>query len=124
MRCIWQMDGDKVKGFKCEFSPIDMLIILSGLRYITADLDRHPKDRERAQYMYDKIMSSRYEDKLQGDDIIVRSNLEPFRVDESQTEMPRCSVNGTPYDECGFCEYFNCDTCKCEADVPQTERSE
>ena len=42
--------------------------------------------------------------------------------DEPQTEMPRCSVNGTPYDECGFCEYFNCDTCKCEADVPRTER--
>ncbi len=81
----------------------------------------------------------------------VRSNLEPFRVDEPQTEihgltdcdfckgkncedceggkdepqteMPRCSVNGTPYDECGFCEYFNCDTCKCEADEPK-ERSE
>ena len=41
--------------------------------------------------------------------------------DEPQTEMPRCSVNGTPFDECGFCEYFNCDTCKCEADEPQTD---
>lgn len=43
--------------------------------------------------------------------------------DELKEEVLRCSVNGTPYDECGFCEYFNCDTCKCEADVPQTERS-
>ena len=41
--------------------------------------------------------------------------------DEPQTEYPRCVVNGTPFDECGFCEQFNCDTCKCEA---QTERSE
>ena len=46
------------------------------------------------------------------------------RKTEPQTEMPRCSVNGTPFDECGFCEYFNCDTCKCEADVTQMERSE
>lgn len=46
---------------------------------------------------------------------IVECGNEP--KDEPQTEMPRCSVNGTPYDECGFCEYFNC-----EADVPQAER--
>jgi hypothetical protein len=58
---------------------------------------------------------------------------------EPQTEYPRCAINGTPLDECGFCEHFNCDTCKCEAqdephhsgevtemvkDEPQTERSE
>ena len=85
MRCIWQMDGDKVKGFKCELSPVDMLIVVSGLKYITADIERHPKDRERAQYIYNKIMLSRYEDEPQGDDIIVRSNLYPFRVAE-QTE--------------------------------------
>jgi hypothetical protein len=51
------------------------------------------------------------------------SKMEQVDKTEPQTEMPRCSVNGTPFDECGFCEYFNCDTCKCEADVPQTERS-
>ena len=38
-----------------------------------------------------------------------------------QTDVPRCSINGTPFDECGFCEHFNCDTCQCEADTPQTE---
>ena len=43
-------------------------------------------------------------------------------ADTPQTNVPRCSVNGTPYDECGFCEYFNCDTNRCEADTPQTER--
>ncbi len=42
---------------------------------------------------------------------------------EPQTEMPRCSINGTPFDECGFCEYFNCDTCQCEADATLMERS-
>ena len=36
-------------------------------------------------------------------------------------EYPRCAINGTSFDECGFCEHFNCDTCKCES---QTERSE
>ena len=41
--------------------------------------------------------------------------------DEPQSEYPRCAINGTPFDECGFCEHFNCDTCKCE---PQTERGE
>lgn len=86
MRCIWQMNGDKVKGFKCEFSPVDMLIVVSGLKYITADIERHPKDRERAQYIYNKIMLGRYEDEPQGDDIIVRSNLEPFRVTEREGE--------------------------------------
>lgn len=41
---------------------------------------------------------------------------------EPQTDVPRCSINGTPFDECGFCEHFNCDTCQCEADTPQTEK--
>ena len=41
--------------------------------------------------------------------------------DEPKTEYPRCVINGTPFDECGFCEHFNCDTCQCEA---QSERSE
>lgn len=40
---------------------------------------------------------------------------------EPQTDVPRCSINGTPFDECGFCEHFNCDTCHCEADTPQTD---
>ena len=62
MRCIWQMDGDKVKGFKCDFSPIDMLMIVSGLNYIVADIERHPKDRERAQGIYNQIMLCRYYD--------------------------------------------------------------
>ena len=44
-------------------------------------------------------------------------------ADIPQTNVPRCSVNGTPYDECGFCEYFNCDTCQCEADITKIERS-
>ena len=39
-------------------------------------------------------------------------------TDETQMEYPRCAINGTPFDECGFCEHFNCDTCQCEA---QTE---
>lgn len=34
-----------------------------------------------------------------------------------QTE-PKCTV---PFDEMGFCEHFNCDTCKCECDMVQTE---
>lgn len=62
MRCIWQMDGDKVKGFKCEFSTVEMLTIVSGLKYIVADIDRHPKDRERAQGIYNQIMLCRYYD--------------------------------------------------------------
>ena len=62
MKCIWQMDGDKVKGFKCEFSPVDMLTIVSGLKYIIADMERHPKDRERATMIYNKIMLARYTD--------------------------------------------------------------
>lgn len=45
-------------------------------------------------------------------------------ADTPQTDVPRCSINGTPFDECGFCEHFNCDTCQCTADTPQTERSE
>ena len=36
--------------------------------------------------------------------------------------LPKCPINGTPFDECGFCENFNCDTNKCDA--KQTERSE
>lgn len=90
MKCIWQLEGDKVKGFKCEFSPVDMLIVVSGLKYITADIERHPKDRERAQHIYNKIMLSRYEDEPQGDDIIVRSNLYPFRVAEQTEPKPIC----------------------------------
>ena len=49
--------------------------------------------------------------------------LDEDEADTPQTNVPRCSVNGTPYDECGFCEYFNCDANRCEADTPQTERS-
>lgn len=67
MRCIWQMDGDKVKGFKCELSPVDMLVITSGLRYVIADPVRDSKDRKRAQYIYDKIMLDKYENELQMD---------------------------------------------------------
>lgn len=62
MKCIWQMDGDDVKGFKCDFTPIDMLIVISGLRYITADTERHAKDRERAKNIYNQIMLGRYSD--------------------------------------------------------------
>lgn len=79
MRCIWQMDGDKVKGFKCEFSPIDMLMIVSGLKYIVADIERHPKDRERAQGIYNQIMLCRYYD-------------EADRKDEPQTDCDRHCV--------------------------------
>lgn len=68
MRCIWQMDGDKVKGFKCDFSPIEMLSVCSGLRYIVADAERHPKDREIAQHIYNKIMLARYEDEAEDDE--------------------------------------------------------
>ena len=47
----------------------------------------------------------------------VRSNLEPFRVDEPRTEpLQTCSVNGRPYTDCCNCEYF-----KCTADEPQTD---
>lgn len=67
MRCIWQMDGDKVKGFNCEFSPIDMLVIVSGLKCIVADIERHPKDRERAQGIYNQIMLCRYCDEREGE---------------------------------------------------------
>ena len=42
------------------------------------------------------------------------------KMEQVDKEYPRCVINGTPFDECGFCEHFNCDTCKCEA---QTERS-
>ena len=49
------------------------------------------------------------------------SNWQPQA--EPQTEYPRCAINGTPFDECGFCKHFNCDTCKCEAkDKPQSKR--
>ena len=34
---------------------------------------------------------------------------------EPQTEYSRCAINGTPFDECGVCKHFNCDTCQCEA---------
>ena len=43
------------------------------------------------------------------------------KMEQVDKEYPRCVINGTPFDECGFCEHFNCDTCQCEA---QTERSE
>jgi len=29
-------------------------------------------------------------------------------------ENQKCWINGTPFDECGWCEHFNCETCKCE----------
>ena len=36
---------------------------------------------------------------------------------EEALENPKCWINGTPFDECGWCEHFNCETCKCEADA-------
>lgn len=90
MRCIWQMDGDKVKGFKCEFSPIDMLMIVSGLKYIVADIERHPKDRERAQGIYNQIMLCRY-------------------YDEADHKTENCSVfpNNCEPKICDTCRYYN-----------------
>lgn len=63
---------------------------------------------------------------FEGEKAIVRKALKAYienndTADTPQTDVPRCSVNGTPYDECGFCEHFNCDTNQCEADTPQTE---
>ena len=65
MKCIWQMDGDKVKGFKCEFTPIEMLSVVCGLKYIIDDTERHPKDREHATHIYNKIMLGRYHDEAE-----------------------------------------------------------
>ena len=48
------------------------------------------------------------------------NNSTRSKMEQVDKEYPRCVINGTPFDECGFCEHFNCDTCKCEA---QTERS-
>ena len=36
------------------------------------------------------------------------------KMEQVDKEYPRCVINGTPFDECGFCEHFNCDTCKCK----------
>ena len=55
-------------------------------------------------------------------DIVDSTTRKQWYKDEPQTKYPRCAVNGTPFDECGFCDCFNCDTCKCEANVLQTER--
>ena len=90
MRCIWQMDGDKVKGFKCDFSPVDMLMIISGLKYIVADIERHPKDRERAQGIYNQIMLCRYYD-------------EADHKTENSSEKP----NNCEPKICDTCRYYN-----------------
>ena len=55
-------------------------------------------------------------DKPQTDYLVKSSRKSQDGHEITQAEMPRCSINGTPFDECGFCEYFNCDTCRCEAD--------
>ena len=47
------------------------------------------------------------------------NNSTRSKMEQVDKEYPRCVINGTPVDECGFCEHVNCDTCKCEA---QTER--
>ena len=79
------MDGDKVKGFKCEFSPIDMLMIVSGLKYIVSDIERHPKDRERAQGIYNQIMLCRYYDEADRKTEPTSSKMEQVE-DEPQTD--------------------------------------
>ena len=90
MRCIWQMDGDKVKGFKCDFSPVDMLMVISGLKYIVEDIERHPKDRERAQGIYNQIMLCRYYD-------------EADHKTENSSEKP----NNCEPKICDTCRYYN-----------------
>ena len=90
MKCIWQMDGDKVKGFKCDFSPVDMLIVVSGLKYITADMERHPKDRERAQMIYNKIMLARYTDEQDKAEEFVKG-IKALHIIEVDRKTENCS---------------------------------
>ena len=101
MKCIWQMDGDKVKGFKCDFSPIDMLTIVSGLKYIEADTERHPKDRERAQMIYNKIMLARYTDEQDRAEEFV-NGLKALNIIEADRKTePQSDDIG----DCNICKY-------------------
>ena len=104
--------GCALEKVKDEVSPA----YYRGARDVLDHINKMAEYKTEPQYDFgeyaDRLWKIAYE----------RGKREALAKDEPQTEMPRCSVNGTPYDECGFCEYFNCDTCKCEADVPRTER--
>ena len=43
---------------------------------------------------------------------------------EALSAEPKCYINGTPFSECGWCEHFNCDTNKCEADSDLISRAD
>ena len=88
------------------------------------DSHYEPKDEPQTLDDIGRQIQDAYDKGIISDADATQAWYEAVNKDEPQTEMPRCSVNGTPFDECGFCEYFNCDTCKCEADVTQAERSE
>ena len=72
-------------------------------------LDKHDKDKAIRKM------------KIFADAVALTVETATDTADTPQTDVPRCSVNGTSFDECGFCEYFNCDTCQCEANTSQTD---
>lgn len=103
------------EGFVCYLIGY-MVGIMHDKRTITHEcvIDTHDKtepQKKEVEWVYNKRERLWYP----------YSNGELLFKDEPETEYPRCHITGIPFDECGFCEHFNCDTCKCEANEPKTE---